>query len=128
MKIVSLTVNQPDFDQRLFLRTTPMQDSKVLTDVRPANNVLPVSIVCGLGIGLLCRYLMRDTRPIIRTIIYAGIIALSAAGWAFALRAEFGWTPCLIAGVAALSAGLLLYFTKKRALVNLLALTLVLSP
>ena len=111
--------------------------------------VLPVSIVCGLGTGLLCRYLMRadraeDTenadqpepdehsartpRPIIRTIIYAGIIALSAAGWAFALRAEFGWTPCLIAGVAALSAGLLLYFTKKRALVNLLALTLVLSP
>ena len=45
VKIVSLTVNQPDFDQRLFLRTTPMQDSKVLTDVRPANNVLPVSIV-----------------------------------------------------------------------------------
>jgi hypothetical protein len=44
VKIVSLTVNQPEIDQRLFLRTTPMQGTKVLTDVRPANNVLPVKL------------------------------------------------------------------------------------
>lgn len=45
MKIVTLTVQQPDFDQMLYLCTTPMQGSEVLTDVRPSNNVLPVNAV-----------------------------------------------------------------------------------
>ena len=93
--------------------------------------VLPVSIVCGLGIGFLCKYLSSkedEDRPLSLTFIYAGIIALAVAGWAFAVRAEFGWTPCIIAAVAALAAGLLLFFTKRRALINLLAVTLVFSP
>ena len=45
VKIVTLTVQQPDFDQMLYLCTTPMQGSEVLPDVRPTNNVLPVNAV-----------------------------------------------------------------------------------
>ena len=45
VKIVSLTVTQPDVSKVLYLRTTPMQGSTVLTDVRPSNNVLPISLV-----------------------------------------------------------------------------------
>jgi hypothetical protein len=44
VKIVTLTTDAPDFAQTLFLRTTPMKGSTVLTDQRPSNNVLPVSI------------------------------------------------------------------------------------
>ena len=44
VKIVTLTVQQPEFAQTLFLRTTPMKGGTVLTDQRPANNVLPVNI------------------------------------------------------------------------------------
>lgn len=44
VKIVTLTAAQPDFAQMLYLRTTPMDGSTVLTDVRPSNNVLPVSL------------------------------------------------------------------------------------
>ena len=45
VKIVTLTATQPDFAETLFLRTTPMQGTETLTDVRPSNNVLPVSLV-----------------------------------------------------------------------------------
>ena len=45
VKIVSLTATQPDLSQVLYLRTTPTQGSETLTDVRPSNNVLPVSLV-----------------------------------------------------------------------------------
>ena len=45
VKIVTLTLNRPEFNQVLYLHTTPMQGSERIKDVRPANNVLPVSIV-----------------------------------------------------------------------------------
>ena len=45
VKIVTLTLNRPEFNQVLYLHTTPMQGSERVKDVRPANNVLPVSIV-----------------------------------------------------------------------------------
>ena len=45
VKIVSLTANQPDLDQMLYLRTTPMMGSETVRDVRPSNNVLPISLV-----------------------------------------------------------------------------------
>ncbi len=51
VKIVSLTVTQPDVSKVLYLRTTPMQGSTVLTDVRPSNNVLPVSLVGKFKLG-----------------------------------------------------------------------------
>jgi len=44
VKIVTLTATQPDLSQVLYLRTTPMQGSETLTDVRPSNNVLPVRL------------------------------------------------------------------------------------
>ena len=44
VKIVTLTAPQPDLDQTLYLCTTPMVGTEVLKDVRPANNVLPVSL------------------------------------------------------------------------------------
>ncbi|MCR4915469.1 MAG: hypothetical protein K6A96_06915 [Prevotella sp.] len=51
VKIVSLTVTQPDVSKVLYLRTTPMQGSTVLTDVRPSNNVLPISLVGKFKLG-----------------------------------------------------------------------------
>jgi len=45
VKIVTLTLNRPEFNQVLYLHTTPMQGSERIKDVRPANNVLPVSVV-----------------------------------------------------------------------------------
>ena len=45
VKIVTLTATQPDVSKVFYLRTTPMQGSTVLTDVRPSNNVLPISLV-----------------------------------------------------------------------------------
>ena len=44
VKIVTLTAQQPDFDQVLYLRTTPMLDDETLKDVHPANNVLAVRL------------------------------------------------------------------------------------
>ena len=44
VKIVSLTAEKPDFDQVLYLRTTPMQGGEVVADVHPTNNVLPVRL------------------------------------------------------------------------------------
>ena len=94
--------------------------------------VLPVSVVCGFGVGLLHRKLGKgaadETRPLLRNLLYSGIIALSVAGWAFAVRAEFGWTPCIIAGVVALIIGGLLFVFRRPALINLLAVTLIFSP
>ncbi len=51
VKIVTLTATQPDVSKVLYLRTTPMQGSTVLTDVRPVNNVLPVSLVGKFKLG-----------------------------------------------------------------------------
>jgi hypothetical protein len=51
VKIVTLTATQPDVSKVLYLRTTPMQGSTVLTDVRPSNNVLPVSLVGKFKLG-----------------------------------------------------------------------------
>ena len=45
VKIVTLTVQQPDFDQVLYLRTTPMNGTEELKDVRPSNNVVPVRLM-----------------------------------------------------------------------------------
>ena len=43
-KIVTLTAEKPNTSRTLYLRTTPVEDSEVLTDVRPSNNVLPVAL------------------------------------------------------------------------------------
>ena len=45
VKIVTLTLNRPEFNQVLYLRTTPMQGAETLKDVRPSNNVLPVYLM-----------------------------------------------------------------------------------
>ena len=45
VKIVALTASKPEFSQTLYLRTTPMEGDKTLKDVRPSNNVLPVTIL-----------------------------------------------------------------------------------
>ena len=44
-KIVTLTAEKPNTSRTLYLRTTPVEDNEVLTDVRPSNNVLPVALV-----------------------------------------------------------------------------------
>ena len=44
VKIVKLTTDAPDHSQVLFLRTTPMNGSDILTDERPSNNILPVTV------------------------------------------------------------------------------------
>ena len=51
VKIVTLTAAQPDIDQVLFLRTTPMRNGQVVNDVRPSNNVLPVRLTGKLLLG-----------------------------------------------------------------------------
>ena len=45
VKIVTLTVNQPEVSEVYYLCTTPMENGVAQKDVRPANNVLPVSLV-----------------------------------------------------------------------------------
>ena len=45
VKIVALTASKPEFSQTLYLRTTLMEGNKTLKDVRPSNNVLPVTIL-----------------------------------------------------------------------------------
>ena len=45
VKIVTLTTQQPDLDQMLYLSTTPVQNGEMVKDVRPLNNVLPVRLV-----------------------------------------------------------------------------------
>ena len=52
VKLVTLTTTQPDFDQMLYVCSTPVQDGESVKDVRPANNVLPVS--------LLGKYILGD--------------------------------------------------------------------
>jgi len=44
-KIVTLSAEKPNTSRTLYLRTMPVEDDEVLTDVRPANNVLPVALV-----------------------------------------------------------------------------------
>ena len=44
VKIVTLTVPEQEYDQVLYLNTTPMQGSEPVKDVRPSNNVLPVKV------------------------------------------------------------------------------------
>ena len=45
VQIVTLTVDQPDFDQMLYLCTVPMAGTEEVKDVKPTNNVLPVNLV-----------------------------------------------------------------------------------
>ena len=45
VKIVTLTVNKPDFDQTFYLSSSPVQGSEAVQDVQPLNNVLPVRLV-----------------------------------------------------------------------------------
>jgi hypothetical protein len=45
VKIVTLTVNKPDFDQTFYLSSSPVQGSETVQDVQPLNNVLPVRLV-----------------------------------------------------------------------------------
>lgn len=45
VKVISLTAAKPDFDQTFYLCTAPMEGSELLKDVRPMNNVRPVTIV-----------------------------------------------------------------------------------
>ena len=44
-KIVTLTADKPNTSRTLYLRTMPVENDEVLTDVRPSNNVLPVALV-----------------------------------------------------------------------------------
>ena len=41
-KIISLTFDQPDFDQTLYLNTVPIVGSDVVKDVRPLNNLVAI--------------------------------------------------------------------------------------
>jgi hypothetical protein len=43
VKIINLTAPIGDIPRTLYLRTTPMKGSEEVKDVRPANNVVPVS-------------------------------------------------------------------------------------
>ena len=43
-KIVALTADAPDFDQTLYLFTTPMEGDKAVADMQPSNNILPLNI------------------------------------------------------------------------------------
>ena len=45
VKIVTLTVPEQEYDQVLYLSTTPMQGSEPVKDVRPSNNIQPVRLV-----------------------------------------------------------------------------------
>ena len=45
VKLVTLTVDKPDFDQTFYLCSTPVQGSETVKDVQPLNNVLPVKLV-----------------------------------------------------------------------------------
>ena len=51
VKIVTLTVNQPEVSEVFYLCITPMEKGEALKDVRPANNVLPVSLVGKFKLG-----------------------------------------------------------------------------
>ena len=44
VKIVDLTATQPDYDQTFYLNTTVMQNGEALKDVKPLNNLQPVTI------------------------------------------------------------------------------------
>ena len=43
-KMVTLTIDQPDFSQALYLCTVPQLRGAIVNDVLPTNNVLPVSV------------------------------------------------------------------------------------
>ena len=43
-KMVTLTIDKPDFSQTLYLCTVPMVGSEMVSDVLPTNNVLPVRL------------------------------------------------------------------------------------
>ncbi|MBR5712411.1 MAG: hypothetical protein IKX54_02340 [Lachnospiraceae bacterium] len=88
--------------------------------------VLPIGVFCGLGTGLLPVWLKRKTRRGLAP--YLAIIALSVVTCAFAVRAEFDNIAAICIGIAIAAAGVLLFFARRIALVNLLAFSLVLSP
>ena len=45
VKVVTLTVPQPEQSQTLYLCTKPVQNGEVIKDVKPSNNVLPVYLM-----------------------------------------------------------------------------------
>jgi hypothetical protein len=45
VKVVTLTVPQPEQSQTLYLCTKPVQNGEMIKDVRPSNNVLPVYLM-----------------------------------------------------------------------------------
>jgi hypothetical protein len=70
VKIVTLTANTLDFDETLFLRTTPMENGEALTDVEPLNNILPVNIKGKYILGDVNGDGVVDTQDAIKVVQY----------------------------------------------------------
>ena len=70
VKVVSLTADQPDFDQTLYLCTTPMQNGEILSDVHPSNNVRPVNIKGKYLLGDVNGDGVVDTQDAIKVVQY----------------------------------------------------------
>ncbi len=99
--------------------------------------VLPIGILCGIGVGLLSARLRKFAEQRETTYdklakkpraIYIALLAVAVVTFAFAVRAEFGNLACGIIGGAILVLGLCLYRLRREALLNLFAVALVLSP
>ena len=96
--------------------------------------VLPIGILCGIGVGLLSARLRqvaekpRATGSPKPRAIYIALLAVAVVTFALAVRAEFGNLACGIIGGAILVLGLCLYRLRREALLNLFAMALVLSP
>ena len=99
--------------------------------------VLPIGILCGIGVGLLSARLRKFAEQSETTddklakksrAIYIALLAVAVVTFALAVRAEFGNLACGIIGGAILVLGLCLYRLRREALLNLFAVALVLSP
>ena len=99
--------------------------------------VLPIGILCGIGVGLPSARLRKFAEKSETTddklakksrAIYIALLAVAVVTFAFAVRAEFGNLACGIIGGAILVLGLCLYRLRREALLNLFAVALVLSP
>lgn len=99
--------------------------------------VLPIGILCGIGVGLLSARLRKFAEQSETTddklakkprAVYIALLAVAVVTFALAVRAEFGNLACGIIGGAILVLGLCLYRLRREALLNLFAVALVLSP
>ncbi|MBO4685783.1 MAG: hypothetical protein J5628_03930 [Lachnospiraceae bacterium] len=99
--------------------------------------VLPIGILCGIGVGLLSARLRKFVEQSETTddklakkprAVYIALLAVAVVTFALAVRAEFGNLACGIIGGAILVLGLCLYRLRCEALLNLFAVALVLSP